>query len=184
MEITSFSLPGLRLIRPKRFTDDRGYFCETYNRARYVESGILSEFVQDNHSLSIRKGTLRGLHFQNPPKPQAKLVRCTRGRILDIAVDLRRSSSTFLKHEKVELSASAGEQLFLPDGFAHGFLTLEDDTEVQYKVSAPFDSALDAGVSFKDPDLAIDWGIPEHELTLSEKDKALPFLSEQPSPFK
>jgi dTDP-4-dehydrorhamnose 3,5-epimerase len=140
--------------------------------------GIDIDFVQDNHSLSATVGTLRGLHFQSPPCAQDKLVRVTRGRILDVAVDIRTASPTFGKHVAVELSAANWKQLLVPVGFAHGFVTLEPDTEVQYKVSAPYSPENDHGLAFDDPALGIDWGLPAAALTLSDKDRKHPRLAE------
>ena len=143
-------------IVPARHGDARGFFSETWNRQTLAKAGIDFDFVQDNHSLSVDAGTLRGLHFQAPPRAQAKLIRVARGRILDIAVDIRRSSSTYGRHVAVELSAENGFQLFVPVGFAHGFCTLEPDTEILYKVSAYYSAAHDHGVAFDDPALGID----------------------------
>lgn len=184
MQIEALPLSGAMLIKPKRFTDDRGYFEETYHLDRYAKAGIPNIFVQDNHSVSHKTGTLRGLHFQRPPKAQAKLVSCTRGRLLDVLVDLRKNSSTFKQSLQVELTPDNGWQIFIPAGFAHGFLTLEDNTEAQYKVTALYDAALDSGIAYNDPDLGIDWGLSPDRLTLSEKDRALPTLAEAPSPFQ
>lgn len=171
------------LITPRRFEDERGWFSETYNRARYSELGIGQEFVQDNHSLSRPAGTLRGLHFQCPPYAQAKLVRCLKGSIWDVAVDIRRGSPTFGRWVSATLTAERGEQLFVPEGFAHGFLTLEPDTEVAYKVSAVYAPQADAGIAWDDPDLAIGWPLPVEEPVVSEKDAKLPRLNTIESPF-
>lgn len=171
-------VPDVKLITPTRHGDHRGFFSETWSRAAFAEIGIDIDFVQDNHSLSATVGTLRGLHFQSPPCAQDKLVRVTRGRILDVAVDIRASSPTFGKHVAVELSAENWKQLLVPVGFAHGFVTLEPNTEVQYKVSAPYSPENDHGLAFDDPALGIDWGLPLAGLTLSDKDRKHPRLAE------
>lgn len=172
------TLPDVKLITPTRHGDHRGFFSETWSRAAFAEMGIDIDFVQDNHSLSATAGTLRGLHFQSPPCAQDKLVRVTHGRILDVAVDIRTASPTFGKHVAVELSAANWKQLLVPVGFAHGFVTLEPDTEVQYKVSAPYSPENDHGLAFDDPALGIDWGLPAAALTLSDKDRKHPRLAE------
>lgn len=175
---------SLVLVAPVRFGDARGWFSETYHQDRFAAWGIDCAFVQENHSLSGPAGTLRGLHFQTPPHEQAKLVRCIRGRIFDVAVDVRRGSPTFGKWVGVELSAENGHQLFVPTGYAHGFLTLEPDCEVTYKVSGYYAPAHDAGVRWDDPDIAIDWPCaPEAALTISDKDRRQPLLAEFDSPF-
>ncbi len=177
------AIPDVKIVTPKRFGDDRGFFCETYNRQRFAQAGIAIEFVQDNHSLSVSAGTVRGLHFQNAPFAQAKLVRVVRGRILDVAVDLRRSSPTYGQHVAVELSADQGCQMFIPVGFAHGFCTLEPDTEIAYKVSAYFSAAHDCGLAFDDPALGIDWPVDPAWAVLSDKDRRQPRLADLPVYF-
>lgn len=177
-------LPDVILVKPKRFGDSRGFFEESYVRSRYAVGGINIDFKQDNHSYSQKMGTIRGLHFQTPPYAQAKLVRCTRGRLLDIAVDIRVGSPTYGKHVSVELSAENGWQLFVPEGFAHGFSTLEEDTELQYKVSNYYSAESDAGIAHNDPALNIDWKVPLDTANLSDKDKILPVLAEYRSPFQ
>ena len=169
-------------IRPDRHEDTRGFFSETYSRRALAEAGIDAEFVQDNHSLSVSRGTLRGLHFQAPPAAQAKLVRVVRGAILDVAVDIRVGSPSFGQHVRRELSAKEWNQLFVPEGFAHGFCTLEPDTEVIYKVSGDYAPEHDRGLLWNDPALAIDW--PVSEPLLSEKDRAHPPLGELPEYFR
>lgn len=172
------------LITPKRFGDDRGWFTETFNARNFARVGIAEPFVQDNHSLSRPVGTLRGLHFQTPPHGQAKLVRCIRGRILDVAVDVRRGSPTYGRHVAAELSAENGEQLFIPVGFAHGFVTLEPDTEVTYKVTDFYAPECDGGIRWNDPDIGIDWPLAAASgPVLSPKDEKLPFLKDFDSPF-
>jgi len=170
-------IAGLKLITPKKFGDDRGFFCETHNVSTWEKAGLHYNFVQDNHSLSRDVGTLRGLHFQSSPFAQDKLVRVLHGRILDVVVDLRRSSPTFKKHVAVELSYENWKQLFIPIGFAHGFVTLEPDTEVLYKVTEFYSPAHDLGVAWDDPELSIDWPIKREQVILSHKDERLPPLS-------
>ncbi len=183
LHVEATTLRDVKIIRLKKFGDHRGFFSETYSRKAFAEAGIDHDFVQDNHSLSPVVGTLRGLHFQSPPFAQDKLVRVPRGRILDIAVDIRASSPDFGKAVAVELSAENWLQLLVPAGFAHGFVTLEPDTEVLYKVSAPYAPAHDHGLAFDDPALGIDWGLPADRLILSDKDRRHPRLSELPRYF-
>jgi dTDP-4-dehydrorhamnose 3,5-epimerase len=171
------------LIKPKRFADERGWFSETYKRREAAELGAPEEFVQDNHSLSGPVGTLRGLHFQAPPHAQAKLVRCIRGRIMDYAVDIRRGSPTYGGHVAAELTAENGWQLYIPTGFAHGFVTLESGCEVTYKVSAYYAPTHDGGVRWNDPTIGINWPLPSSGAVLSPKDEKLPLLAEFVSPF-
>lgn len=171
------------LIKPKRFSDDRGWFSETYSRKATAGLGITDEFVQDNHSLSRPVGTIRGLHFQTPPHGQGKLVRCVRGRIIDYAVDVRAGSPTYGRHVGVELNAENGWQLFVPVGFAHGFITLEPDTEVVYKVTDFYAPDCDGGIRWNDPAIGIDWPLPEGGPALSPKDEKLPLLADWQSPF-
>lgn len=173
-----------RLIVPRRFADERGWFSETFNAARYAELGISGEFCQDNHSFSHRRGTLRGLHFQRDPHAQAKLVRCTAGRIYDVAVDIRRGSPTYGRWVGAELTAAGGEQMFVPAGYAHGYLTLEDGCEVLYKVDAYYAPASEAGIAWDDAALAIAWPLGDGEAPLlSTKDSALPTLAEVSADF-
>lgn len=177
VELRRLALDGLLEIHPRRFADDRGFFSETWNDAVWREAGIDTEWVQDNHSLSRPKGTLRGLHFQAPPAAQAKLVRVSRGSAFDVAVDLRPTSPTYRQWAGVTLSADAWNQLLIPEGFAHGFLTLEPDTEVQYKASAPYAPAQDRAIRFDDPELAIDWPLGDADYVISDKDRAAPLLA-------
>jgi len=181
--IERFHIDGPLLITPKRHFDARGFFSETYNRKQLAVAGFDREFVQDNHSLSREAGIIRGLHFQIPPFAQDKLVRVVRGRILDVAVDIRHGSPTFGQHIAVELSAENWRQLLVPAGFAHGFCTLEPNTEVIYKVTAHYSPEHDKGLLWNDPAIAIDWPVSEQEAILSEKDKKLPPLSALPVYF-
>ena len=181
VEVRRLALDGLLEIRPKRFADDRGFFSETWNATAWREAGIAIDFVQDNHSLSRKRGTLRGLHFQVPPSAQAKLVRVTRGSAFDVAVDIRANSPTFGQWAGVILSAAEWNQLLIPEGFAHGFLTLEPDTEVQYKASAAYDPAADRAIRFDDPNLGIDWPTTIEEM--SDRDRAAPLLTKVETGF-
>lgn len=171
-------LPEVLHVLPVRHVDPRGWFTESYNDSAFRRAGIDVTFVQDNHSLSERVGTVRGLHFQKAPYAQAKLVRCLRGRILDVVVDLRVTSSRFGKFTSFELSAEKGNQVFVPAGFAHGFCTLEDGCEISYKVDAYYSPVCDAGVAFNDPEIGVLWPFPESELLLSDKDRHLPLLKD------
>jgi dTDP-4-dehydrorhamnose 3,5-epimerase len=173
----------VRLLQPRRFGDDRGWFSETFKEREFSELDGLGRFVQDNHSLSCVVGTLRGIHFQTPPHAQDKLVRCVRGSILDIAVDLRGGSPTFGKWVGAELSAENGKQLFVPVGFGHAFLTLEPDTEVIYKVTDYYAPANDGGIRWNDPDIAVDWNLGANVPQLSPKDEILPLLRDFVTPF-
>ncbi len=174
----------VQLVKPVRFGDARGWFTEVYNRSTFARQGIDVTFVQDNHSLSEPCHTLRGLHFQTPPHGQDKLVRCTRGRIFDVAVDLRAGSPSYGEWVGAELSAENGHQLFVPIGFAHAFLTLEPTCEVMYKCSDLYAPACDGGVRWDDPAIGIDWPIPAGTVPeLSAKDAALPSLADFVSPF-
>lgn len=181
LSVEQTALPEVLVVRPKRFGDQRGFFCETYHREKFCAAGIDCEFVQDNHSLSGPVGTLRGLHYQIPPAAQDKLVRVIRGRIVDVAVDIRRSSPTFGQHVAVELSAEDGRQIFVPKGFAHGFLTLEPDTEVVYKVSDYYAPDAERGIRWDDADLAIAW--PVRDVTLSGRDGQHPTFADQADLF-
>lgn len=175
--------PVLR-IKTTAFEDDRGWFAETYNKRKLEMAGLADDFVQDNHSLSRQAGTLRGLHFQLPPKAQAKLVRCVRGSIFDVAVDIRQSSPTYGKWVGAILSTQNRDQLYVPVGFAHGFVTLEPDTEVVYKVTDFYSPGHDCGCRWDDPDIAIDWPLPEAQQPgLSKKDAVQPRLADFVSPF-
>ena len=182
--ISATTLPGLLLIQPRRFSDSRGYFSETWNRRTLADYGIDLDFVQDNHSLSHAAGTIRGLHYQSPPHAQAKLVRCGRGSLLDVAVDIRRASPAYGNWFSAELSAENGTQLLIPEGFLHGFVTLERDTEIVYKCTDYYAPECDGAIRFNDPDIGIDWGIDPNLAILSYKDAAAPLLRDIESPFK
>lgn len=182
MNIEDTKLTGVKILTPARFGDHRGFFSESWNKARMEAAGLSYDFVQDNHSLSHEVGTIRGLHFQAPPRAQAKLVRCGRGRLFDVAVDIRKGSPTFGHWVGVELSFENGKQLLIPEGFLHGFVTREPDTEIIYKCSDYYAPNCDGAVRFDDPDLCIDWGL-ESEPLLSEKDAAAPLMKDCVSPF-
>jgi dTDP-4-dehydrorhamnose 3,5-epimerase len=183
MKIESLGIPEVKLLTPIKHQDPRGFFVESYNRQAFAKLGIDIDFVQDNHSLSVPKGTLRGLHFQAPPFAQTKLVHCTRGSILDVAVDIRAGSPTYGHAVAVMLNAITMQMLLVPEGFAHGFCTLEDNTEVQYKVNAGYSAECDGGVAWDDPALGIDWPVTGIEVLLSDKDKTHPTLEQLDNPF-
>jgi dTDP-4-dehydrorhamnose 3,5-epimerase len=168
----------VKIITPRRFQDDRGFFSETWNVRAFREAGLEADFVQDNHAYSVEKGVVRGLHYQLPPSAQGKLVRVTKGAILDVAVDIRRASPTFGHHVSAVLSAENWRQIWVPVGFAHGYVTLEPHTEVVYKVTNLYAPALDRGIMWSDPALGIDWGLTDTEAILSEKDRRQPRLAE------
>lgn len=176
--IETLAIPDVKLITPKRFGDERGFFSETFNLKAFSEAGVDLVFVQDNHSYSAARGVLRGLHYQTPPCAQDKLVRCTRGRIYDVAVDIRRGSPTFGQYVGAELSAENWAQLLVPKGFAHGFVTLEADCEVQYKVTNYYSGECDRSIKWDDPKIGIDWPIERDVISLSDKDRNAPTLSE------
>lgn len=176
MKITKTKLNGVVIIEPDVFGDNRGFFMESWNKKKMEETGLFYDFVQDNHSKSTVKGTLRGIHFQKGNKAQAKLVRCVKGAVLDVAVDLRKNSPTFKQWVGVELSAENKKQLLIPRGFGHGFVTLTDDVEFLYKADNYYAPEADAGIRWNDPDIGVDWGV-ENPI-LSEKDKKNPFLKD------
>ena len=183
MKVISTALPDIRVYEPSRFGDGRGYFCEWYNSRTFAAAGLDRHFVQDNISLSSMPGTIRGLHFQKPPHAQGKLIGVLRGAILDVVVDIRQGSPSYGQHVAVEISAERGNQLFVPEGFAHGLWTLEPDTMVSYKVTDFYDAATDAGIAWNDPDLAIAWP-GETPGQISVRDSRLPRLAELgESPF-
>jgi dTDP-4-dehydrorhamnose 3,5-epimerase len=183
MIVEDTAIAGVKLITPRMHGDHRGFFSEVYREDVLAKAGLALHFVQDNHSLSAQTGTLRGLHFQSPPFAQDKLVRVLRGAILDVAVDLRASSPTYGQHVAVELSSANWRQLLVPIGFAHGFCTLEPDTEVFYKVTNYYSAAHDLGLAWDDPALAIVWPASGSAPVLSDKDKRLPRLNDLPAVF-
>lgn len=176
MKITKTKLEGVVIIEPDVFGDNRGFFMESWNKKKMAEAGLDYDFVQDNHSKSAVKGTLRGIHFQKGDKAQAKLVRCVKGAVLDVAVDLRRNSHTFKQWVGVKLSEENKKQLLIPRGFGHGFVTLTDDVEFLYKADNYYAPEADAGIRWNDPEIGVEWGI-ENPI-LSEKDKKNPFLQD------
>lgn len=176
MKFERLAIPDLVLVEPKRHGDPRGFFSETFREDAIASSGIVAHFVQDNHVVSNQRGVLRGLHFQKPPRAQGKLVRCSRGAILDVGVDIRQGSPTFGRYVAVELSAKNWRQLWVPPGFAHGYLTLEDDCEVIYKVTDYYAPECDSGIAWDDPDIGIDWGVSPDSVILSDKDRRQPLL--------
>lgn len=184
MRITPLAIADVCLVETKRFEDARGFFCETYRRDIFAEVGIKANFVQDNESLSVSAGTVRGLHYQAPPYAQAKLVRVLAGAVFDVAVDIRTGSPTFGQFVTATLCADNGKQLFIPEGFAHGFCSFSDNTVLAYKVSAYYSNAHDFGVRWNDPDLAIPWPVAETDAVLSDKDTSLPRLTDISSPFE
>ena len=182
MRVEQTVLSGVLVVTPQRHGDDRGWFAETFNSGRMAAAGIDAVFVQDNHSMSARVGTLRGLHYQKPPHAQDKLVRCSHGAIFDVAVDIRIGSPTYAKWVGVELTAENGRQLLVPKGFAHGFVTRAENSEVQYKCSDVYAPDCDAGVRWNDPDIGIDWGLSGDPVlfgpVLSGKDQMQPLLKD------
>lgn len=176
MKITKTKLDGVVIIEPDIFGDNRGFFMESWNKKKMEEVGLYYDFVQDNHSKSTVKGTLRGIHFQKGDKAQAKLVRCVKGVVLDVAVDLRKNSPTFKQWAGVELSAENKKQLLIPRGFGHGFVTLTDDVEFLYKADNYYAPEAEGGIRWNDPDIGVEWGV-ENPI-LSEKDKKNPFLKD------
>lgn len=182
MTFTKTKLDGVYIVEPAVFGDHRGFFMESWSQREFEKAGLFYSFVQDNHSSSTVKGTLRGIHFQKGEKAQAKLVRCTRGAVLDVAVDLRPKSATYKQWVAVELSAENNKQLLIPRGFGHGFVTLTDRVEFLYKADNFYEPEADGGIRWNDPELAIEWGISEP--ILSQKDKTSPFLKDVETGFK
>ncbi len=182
MNFIETAIPGLLIIQPKIWKDDRGYFYESYNQELFKKAGIDLDFVQDNQSFS-QKGTLRGLHAQAAPFAQGKLVRVIQGKVIDVAVDIRKDSPTYGQHVTVELSGDNFTMFWVPPGFLHGFVTLEDNTIFSYKVTALYSKVSELGARWDDPELGIDWGIAPGEVILSEKDKVLPLMKDIVSPF-
>lgn len=181
MEFIKTTLKDAYVIKPQVFGDHRGFFLESYSKKKFEEVGIKADFVQDNHSRSEKKGTLRGMHFQTPPYTQAKLLRVVKGKILDVIIDLRKNSETFGKWESFELTAENFEMLFVPRGFAHGFMTLEGNTEVLYKADNFYEPSSEGGIAWNDPDLKINW--PIENPILSERDTKWPNLKNSTNPF-
>jgi dTDP-4-dehydrorhamnose 3,5-epimerase len=180
LEVTETAIRGVRILVARRLRDERGFFAETWNRDRFHDVGIDMEWVQENHALSAAAGTVRGFHYQVAPAAQAKLIRVVRGAVLDVAVDLRRGSPTFGRHVAVELSAANFRQLLIPVGFAQGYCTLEPDTEIIYKVDHVYIPDAERGIRWDDPALGIDWPVKPEVAVLSEKDRGLPLLADQP----
>jgi dTDP-4-dehydrorhamnose 3,5-epimerase len=178
LTVVPLSLSGLLEITPPRFADERGFFSETYNHQAFAANGLAETFVQDNHALSRRRGTFRGLHYQLPPRAQGKLLRAIHGSFLDIVVDIRRTSPTFGKWLGIEISADRWNQVYVPPGFAHGYLTLEDDTAVAYKVTDVYSQPHERGIRFDDPAIGIVWPMTADEMLLSAKDRAAPLLAD------
>jgi dTDP-4-dehydrorhamnose 3,5-epimerase len=178
LEVRSLDIPEIKIIRPAKFGDDRGFFSETYNKKVFAAAGLDFDFVQDNQSLSAQPGTIRGLHYQTPPFAQDKLVRVVRGRILDVAVDIRKSSPTFGKWVAAGISAAEWNQILVPAGFAHGICTLEPNTELLYKVTNYYSPANDFGIRWNDETLNIGWPVPESEAILSDKDRRQPLFKD------
>lgn len=183
VEVRELGLPGVLEILPRKFGDERGFFSETWSAQAFASAGIDLDFVQDNHSHSAERGTLRGLHFQTPPFAQDKLVRVVRGAIYDVAVDIRRGSPTFGRWIGLGVSAAAWNQILVPKGFAHGFVTLEPDTEVVYKVTAPYAPECDRSIRYDDPAIAIEWPVVAEAVRLSEKDRLAPMLRDVETGF-
>ena len=184
MQVIETALREVLILVPQRIGDRRGFFSEVWNARDFSSAGIDAVFVQDNHALSSQKGTLRGLHYQTSPAAQGKLVRVSRGAILDVAVDIRRGSPTFGRHIRAELSADNWRQIWVPPGFAHGYCTLKDDTEVQYKVTDFYSPRHDRGIRWNDPALVIEWPVMPESAIVSERDQKLPPLAEQPDLFE
>lgn len=182
MKFTKTELDGVVILEPAVFGDHRGFFMESWSKRTLEEAGLFYDFVQDNHSSSTVKGTLRGIHFQRGDKAQAKLVRCAKGAVLDVAVDLRPSSPTYKKWVAVELSAENKKQLLIPRGFGHGFVTLTDEVEFLYKADNYYAPEADGGIRWNDPELAIDWGVEEP--ILSQKDANSPWLKDAVTGFE
>jgi len=183
VNVEETEIPEVKLISPSKFGDHRGFFSETYNKVAFENLGLQLDFCQDNHSFSAQLGTLRGLHFQIPPFGQDKLVRVSRGAIFDVAVDIRQGAPTFGKWVGRIISAQAWNQILVPTGFAHGFCTVEPDTEVQYKVTAPYAPDLERGIFWNDPELGIDWPLGDIRPVLSAKDEGYPDLANSPAYF-
>jgi dTDP-4-dehydrorhamnose 3,5-epimerase len=178
MEVTALSIPDVKLIKPRRISDPRGFFAETFSRRRFAEAGLTADFVQDNQSMSRPAGTVRGLHFQRPPHAQAKLVRVLRGAIFDVALDIRPGSATYGKHVAIELTAEDGAMILIPEGFAHGVCTLRANTEILYKVNRDYAPQQEGGILWNDPALGIAWPVDPADAVLSDRDRRWPTFSE------
>ena len=183
LNVRPLDLPEVLLLTPRRHADGRGWFAETYNEQRFAAAGVALRFVQDNQAYSAERGTIRGLHFQIPPFAQAKLVRVLRGSIFDVAVDIRRGSATYGRWAGAVLTAAEGNQLLVPAGFAHGYCTLEPDTEVFYKVDNFYSSEHELGIRWNDPAIGVEWPIAREAATLSDKDRVQPLLQDSPDFF-
>ena len=183
MKVEDLAIAGVKLITPRRFQDPRGFFSETWKDGAFAEAGIPGPFVQDNHAVSTGAGVLRGLHCQVGPNAQGKLVRCIKGAIYDVAVDVRWGSPTFGQYVGAEISADNWTQIWVPVGFLHAYCTLTAETEVIYKVTAPYDKAAERGAIWNDPQIGIEWPVPTSEIILSDKDKVLPLLRDLPALF-
>jgi dTDP-4-dehydrorhamnose reductase/dTDP-4-dehydrorhamnose 3,5-epimerase len=181
MKLTKTKITDVLIIEPKVFGDHRGWFTESYSKEKYISLGINADFIQDNHSFTAKKGTIRGLHFQIEPKSQSKLIRCIRGKIYDVAVDIRKGSPTYLKWTGNVISEEEKNQIFIPKGFAHGFLSLTDDVEIEYKVDEYYSPDCDRSIRFDDPTFGIEWGISDP--VLSEKDMKAPFIKDSDTHF-
>jgi dTDP-4-dehydrorhamnose 3,5-epimerase len=184
MKVIETTLPGVKIVVPQHFSDARGDFSEVWNAARFGAAGIAAEFVQDNHVRNARRFTVRGLHYQIPPAAQGKLVRVTRGAIFDVVVDIRRGSPNFGRHATSMISAENRHELWIPEGFAHGYCTLEADTEVTYKVTAYYRPELERGIAWDDSQIMIDWPVTPGDAVMSDRDRTLPRLADQPDVFE
>lgn len=184
MQIERLEIPGILLLKPTKHGDQRGFFSETFRADLFAANGVEAAFVQDNHVRSAQKGVVRGLHFQVPPRAQGKLVRCVRGTILDVGVDIRLGSPTYGQHVTVELSAANWHQLWFPPGIAHGYITLENDCDVIYKVTDYYAPEFDRGIAWDDPELGIDWRLPSSEVIVSDKDRQQPRFADAERPFQ
>jgi dTDP-4-dehydrorhamnose 3,5-epimerase len=184
MEVIETTLAGVKIVVPQRFSDGRGEFSEVWNAARFAAAGIAANFVQDNHVYNRRRFTIRGLHYQIPPAAQGKLVRVTRGAIFDVVVDIRRGSPDFGRHASSVISAENRRLLWVPEGFAHGYCTVEDDTEVTYKVTAYYRPELERGIAWDDPEIRIDWPAKPVDALMADRDRNLPNLADQRDLFE
>ena len=184
MELIDRPFPEVSVLRPRQHVDERGFFSEVYSRESFAAAAIGTEFIQDNHTRSVEQGVVRGLHFQIPPLAQAKLVRVLRGAVQDVLVDLRHGSPTFGRHASIRLSAELWNQVYIPEGFAHGYCTLAPGTEVFYKVNRPYSAAHDRGLLWNDPALGIEWSVDEERAIVSDKDRRQPLLAELPAFFR